>query len=263
VRTPPKPPFASNGFEPHTSTEMKTRQTHDIFVTTRWSLVASAGRKSSPDATKALEELCQAYWFPLYAFVRRRVGSKEDAEDLTQAFFESLLSQNLFAGLEQERGKFRAYLLAALKNFLSNAKDKQRRLKRGGGQTILSLNWEEADTRYQLDARDPVDPYRSFDREWALTLLEQTVLRLGDEYAATGRDSFFKASKTALSVSQDKIDHAHIARTCGMEEGAVRVAVHRLRKRYRSLLRTVVAETLAHPEQVDEELKSLKQALRS
>src|SRR5436190_22803005 len=140
----------------------------DYFVTTRWTVVLQAGRKSSPYSERALSELCQAYWYPLYAYVRRRGHSKEDAEDLTQAFFARFLEKNYLEGLSAERGKFRAFLLASLKHFLANEWDKAQCQKRGGGATHLSLDWQDADKRFHLDPPDPASPDKAFDREWAL-----------------------------------------------------------------------------------------------
>jgi RNA polymerase sigma-70 factor (ECF subfamily) len=231
------------------------------FVTTRWSVVLAAGRKSSPHSDRAMGELCQTYWYPLYAYVRRRGYSKEDAEDLTQAFFARFLEKNCLEGLKAERGKFRAFLLASLKHFLANEWDKSQRQKRGGGVQHLSLDWQSADERYHLDPPDPASPDRAFDREWALALLECVITRLRDECAADGKARLFEQAKGYLMVGEKTIPCADAAQVLGMDEGAVRVAVHRLRKRYRQLLRNEIAQTLADSSQVDEELRSLQAAL--
>ncbi len=233
----------------------------DIFVTTRWTVVLHAGRKSSPQSDRALGELCQTYWFPLYAYVRRKGETKEDAEDLVQAFFEKFLEKNYLEGLSAERGKFRAFLLAALKHFLANAWDKSQRQKRGGGVTHLSLDWQSADERFHLDPPDPTSPDKTFDREWALALLERVVTRLRDECVAEGKAQLFEQAKGFLMVGEAAIPYAQAAQTLGVEEGAVRVAVHRLRQRYRELLRDEIAQTLDDPAQVAEELRSLQAAL--
>lgn len=233
----------------------------DIFVTTRWTVVLQAGHKSSPHSDRALADLCQSYWYPLYAFVRNRGKSKEDAEDFVQAFFAKFLERNYLEGLSAERGKFRAFLLAALKHFLANEWDKSQSQKRGGGAVHLSLDWQSADERFQLDPPDPSSPDRTFDREWALALLERVVKRLADECAADGKATLFEQAKGYLMVGEAAIPYAEAAKRLGLEEGAMRVAVHRLRKRYRELLRDEIAETLEDPAQVPEELRALQAAL--
>lgn len=246
-----------------TSTEHtpSTAPQGDVFATTRWTVVLAAGRKSSPRSDGALAELCQQYWYPLYAYVRRRVNSREDAEDLTQGFFASFLAKNYLEGLAAERGKFRAFLLAALKHFLANEWDKAGRQKRGGGIQHLSLDWQQADERFHFEPPDHATPDRLFDREWALALLEQVIQRLQAECAAEGRAELFSQARGYLMVGEAAIPYAEAAAKLGMDEGAVRVAVHRLRKRYRELLREEIAQTVNNPAQVSEELRSLQAAL--
>jgi RNA polymerase sigma-70 factor (ECF subfamily) len=236
---------------------------HDYFVTTRWTVVLSAGRKSSPQSDLALSELCQTYWYPLYSFVRRQGRTREDAEDLTQAFFARLLERNYLDGLSHERGRFRAFLLACLKHFLANEADKAGRQKRGGHITHLSLNWESADERYQLDPPDLKSPDADFDRQWALALLERVVQRLQAEMEETGKGRFFEKAKSLLMLDGAAAQHSDLAGELGMEEGAFRVAVHRLRKRYRDLLRDEISQTLCDRTMLDEELRALQSALRS
>ena len=233
----------------------------DCFVTTRWTQVLSAGRKSSLHSDRALAELCQTYWYPLYAYVRRQGRTKEDAEDLTQAFFERFLARNYLEGLAAERGRFRAFLLASLKHFLANEWDRSQRQKRGGGAEHLSLDWQGADDRYHLDPPDHVTPDRVYDRAWALALLERVVERLRDECGREGRAQLFEQARGFLMVGQAAIPYAEAARALGWEEGAVRVAVHRLRKRYRELLRDEIGQTLCDPGQVEEEMGALLAAL--
>jgi RNA polymerase sigma-70 factor (ECF subfamily) len=233
----------------------------DVFVTTRWTVVLSAGRKSSPQSDRALGELCQTYWYPLYAYVRRQGHTKEDAEDLVQAFFARFLEKNYLEGLSAERGKFRAFLLASLKHFLANEWDKSQRQKRGGGVTHLSLDWQSADERFHFDPPDPSSPDKIFDREWALALLERVVTRLRDECGAEGKAALFEQARGYLMVGEKAIPYAEAAQALGLDEGAVRVAVHRLRKRYRELLRDEIAQTLDDRTQVTEELCSLQAAL--
>jgi RNA polymerase sigma-70 factor (ECF subfamily) len=242
------------------STEEKTTTTApraDIFVTTRWTMVLAAGKQNSPAAAVALEELCRDYWYPLYAYVRRRGQSPENAEDLTQEFFARLLEKNYLAGLDGNRGKFRAFLLAALKHFLANEWDRANRQKRGGGVTVLSLDYQNADTRYQIDPADNLSPDKLFDRAWATTLLERVVARLRAENEADGHAEQFEQLKQYLMVGGNEIQYADPAARLAMSEGNVRVLVHRLRKRYRELLKQEVAQTLADPAQADEEMRAL------
>jgi RNA polymerase sigma factor (sigma-70 family) len=229
----------------------------DIFATTHWTVVLAAGRRHTPQSDAALEQLCQTYWFPLYAYIRRRGHTKEDAEDLTQAFFARLLAKNFLANLDSEKGKFRAFLLAALKHFLANEWDKSQAQKRGGGATPLSLDWQTADTKFQVAATSEPSPDKAFDREWALALLAKVIERLQKECAADGRAKLFEQLKTFLMAGKGESAHGEVAKTLGMEEGAVRVAVHRLRKRYRALLRDEISQTLADESQVDEEMRAL------
>lgn len=246
---------------PSNPTSAAGNQPQDIFVTTRWSVVLEAGRKSSPHSDRALADLCQQYWYPLYAYVRRRCQSREDAEDLTQGFFARFLEKNYLEGLAAERGKFRAFLLTALKHFLANEWDKAGRQKRGGGVQHLSLDWRQANERFHFEPPDHATPDRLFDREWALALLEQVIQRLQAECAAEGRAVLFTQARGYLMVGEAAIPYADAAAKLGTDEGAVRVAVHRLRKRYRELLRDEIAQTLNDPAQVSEELCSLQAAL--
>jgi RNA polymerase sigma-70 factor (ECF subfamily) len=229
----------------------------DIFATTHWTVVLAAGRQRSPQAARALEELCRTYWFPLYAYVRRHGHTKEDAEDLTQAFFARLLEKNPLAALDSEKGKFRAFLLASLKHFLANEYDKSQAQKRGGGNVPLSLDWQTADTQFQIAATNEPRPDKAFDREWALALLAKVIQRLQDESAADGKAKLFEQLKAFLMAGKAESAQRDVAAALGMEEGAVRVAVHRLRKRYRQLLRDEIANTLADANMVDEEMRSL------
>jgi DNA-directed RNA polymerase specialized sigma24 family protein len=169
----------------------------DIFATTHWTVVIAAGQRHTPQSDHALEELCRTYWFPLYAYVRRRGYSKADAEDLVQAFFARFLAKNYLAGLNEERGRFRAFLLAALKNFLINEWKHAQRLKRGGGAVNLSLDWETADTKFQVAATAEPSPDQAFDREWALALLARVIERLETECGAEGKANLFAQLKVS------------------------------------------------------------------
>jgi len=225
--------------------------------------VLAAGKRHSPQSDHALEELCQTYWFPLYAYVRRRGHNKEDAEDLTQAFFARFLAKNYLAGLSAERGRFRAFLLASLKHFLINEWKKSQRQKRGGGEINLSLDWQTADTQFQVASTAEPSPDKAFDREWALALLAKVIERLRAECEAGGKSKQFEHLKIFLTAGKGAVSHADAARSLGMDETAVRVAVHRLRKRYRQLLRDEISQTLTDPAQVDEEMRALFGAFNS
>ena len=239
------------------SQNQSTSPTGDIFATTHWSVVLAAGRQADPAARTALEESCQTYWFPVYAYIRRRGRTREDAEDLTQEFFRRLLERNDFARLDSEHGRFRAYLLAVLKHFLANEWDKSQRQKRGGGMEPLSLDWRTADTQFQVAVASPLSPDQAFDREWAVALLAKVVETLREECAADGKAAQFVLLKDFLATGSGESTYAEIARSLSMEETAVRVAVHRLRKRYRQLLRNEISHTLSNAGQVDEELNAL------
>ena len=229
----------------------------DIFATTHWTVVLAAGQSRSPQAARALEELCHTYWFPLYAYVRRHGRTKEDAEDLTQAFFARLLEKNFLATMDSQKGKFRAYLLASLKHFLANERDKVQTQKRGGGNIPLSLDWQTADTQFQIAATNKPSPDKAFDREWALALLAKVIQRLQDACAADGKATLFEQLKVFLTAGKAESAQREVAGVLGMEEGAVRVAIHRLRKQYRQFLRDEIANTLANPAMVDEEMRAL------
>jgi RNA polymerase sigma-70 factor (ECF subfamily) len=231
-----------------------------IFATTHWTVVLIAGRRATPEADRALEELCGTYWYPLYAYVRRQGHSKEDAEDLTQGFFARFLERNYLEGLSSEKGRFRAFLLAALKHFLANEHDRATCQKRGSGLAPLSLDWQDADVRYQVDPADQLSPDKLYDRAWAMTLLEQVIARLRTECATEGKTKVFEQLRPFLMVGQGDIPYSQAAASLGWNEGAARVAVHRLRKRYRELLRAEIAQTLSEPASIEDELGALFRA---
>ena len=227
---------------------------HDeSFATTRWTVVRAAGQS----AAEALETLCSASWFPLYAYVRRHGFSKEDAEDLTQAFFAKLLKRRDIAGLKRENGRFRAFLLASMKHFIANERDRAGRLKRGGNITHFPLDWSSADRQFQIADSSQLPPDAAYDREWAVALLARVVALLGEEYAAEGKAERFEQMKPFLTMSKGAISYASAANALFMEAGAARVAVHRMRKRYRVLLREEIAHTLSDPAMIEEELAVL------
>src|SRR6195256_4306928 len=212
-----------------------TNRAEDVFATTRWTVVLAAGRPNAPHANAALEELCGTYWYPLYVYVRRQTSTREDAEDLTQAFFARFLEKNYLEGLSSDKGKFRAFLLAALKHFLANEWDRANRQKRGGGVANLSLDWQDAETRYQINPADNLSPDKLYDRAWAVTLLGRVITRLRGESETEGKGKLFEQLKPFLMAGKSAIPYAETATALGLTEGAVRVAVHRLRRRYREL----------------------------
>jgi RNA polymerase sigma-70 factor (ECF subfamily) len=235
--------------------------TGDVFATTRWTVVLAAGQRDAPQAAVALEELCRTYWYPLYAYVRRQGHSREDAEDLTQGFFARLLEKNYLEGISSDKGKFRAFLLMALKRFLANEWDRDNRQKRGGGVAALSLDWQDADLRYQINPADNLSPDKLYDRAWALTLLERVITRLRDESSAEGKSRHFEQLKPFLMAGKSERPYAQAAAALELTEGAARVAVHRLRRRYRELLREEITQTLSDPAQAGEEMQALFIAL--
>ena len=226
----------------------------DRFATTHWSMVVSAGGSRSPEASRALATLCENYWFPVYAFVRRAGHSAEDAQDLTQEFFVRLLDKHFLAAADRNKGRFRTFLLTAVKRFLANEYDRIQAKKRGGGQTILSLEGLEA--RYCREPADTLTPERIFEQQWALTLLDQVLAGLRAEMTADGKAALFDALKDHLTGSQ-AVGYATTAARLGMTEGAVKVAAHRLRQRYRELLREEIAQTVASPDEIEEEVRYL------
>ena len=237
------------------------KTTHGIFATTHWTAVLAAGRGDSQQADVALEELCRTYWYPLYAYVRRQGHSRQDAEDLTQGFFARLLEKNYLEGISSDKGRFRAFLLVVLKRFLANEWDRANRQKRGGGVLPLSLDWQDAETRYQIQPADNLSPDKLYDRAWAVVVLERVIARLRDESGADGKAGLYEQLKPFLMMGKSEIPYAQAAATLKLSEGAVRVAVHRLHRRYRELLREEIAQILANPAQADEEMQALFSAL--
>lgn len=227
------------------------------FQTTLWTVVLNAGRSDSSQARSALAQLCQAYWYPLYAFVRRQGYQAHDAQDLTQAFFSRMLEKHALGQVDREKGKFRSFLLASLKNFLANEWDKAQTQRRGGGQEVISLDHDAAESRYGLEPSHDWSADRIFERRWALTLLDQVLARLRDEYRAEGKSDLFDQLKASLTGEAGSAPYAATAERLGMTEGAIKVAAHRLRHRYRELVRAEIAQTVAETDDVDDELRHL------
>jgi len=225
--------------------------------------VIAAARGPDPDAARAaLSTLCEAYWYPLYAFIRRWGADPDAARDLTQAFFASLLERGDIEQVRPERGRFRTFLLASAKHFLLNEAVRSRAAKRGGGVAPLPLAFDEAEGRYQFEPVDLTTPETLYERRWALTVVERVVAAVQAKWQETGRGTEFDVLKASLLGEGPPGGYAAAAETLGTSEGAVKVAVHRLRKAFRTELRAAIAETVSDPADVDEELKYLERALR-
>src|SRR5688572_13769044 len=228
-----------------------------VFATTRWSLVLNAARPDIPEADHALAELCRLYWYPLYAHVRRFGYDPETARDLTQEFFVRLLEKNYLSTADRRRGRFRGFLLTAFKCFLANEWDRAIAQKRGGGREPVWLDALTAEQRYRFEPVDTLSADQIFDRRWALDLLARVQRNLADEFAAAGKSERFQALEQFLPGAQPSESHATAGTRLGLNENAVKQEVHRMKKRYVELLRAEVAQTVAHPDEVDEELRYL------
>jgi RNA polymerase sigma factor (sigma-70 family) len=229
----------------------------DIFATTRWTLVRAIGSSPNDEAERALALLCETYWYPLYAYVRRQGHSAEDAEDLTQSFFAKLLEKKGLERAQQEKGKFRSFLLASLKNFLTNEWHREHTVKRGGRQTIISWDDSSAETRYLREPSHDLTPERIFEQTWAMTLIEKVLNLLQQEYREAGKQELFEALQPHLIGDEDIKSYADLGARLGMKEGTVRMAVLRMRRHFGYLLRSEIAQTVSKPEDLEEELSHL------
>jgi RNA polymerase sigma-70 factor (ECF subfamily) len=234
----------------------------DRFDSTHWSLVLAAGGEG-PDSAAALEALCGQYWFPVYGYVRNRCGTADEAGDLTQAFFAEFLERKSVAVADPTRGRFRAFLLTAIKHFLANEHTRQTALKRGGGRRLLSWDQAAAEDRWRFEPSDPATPERDFDRRWAVSLLETVLHRLEREQASSGRDRTFAVLRPFLTGSANGKSQVAAAAELGISPEAARTAVHRLRSRYRELLREEIARTVGSEAEIEDELRALFAALGS
>ena len=228
-----------------------------LFVTTHWSMVIRAGGEDTTAAHGALSELCRIYWFPLYAFIRRSGKGPQDAEDLTQAFFAKLLEKNFIADADADRGKFRTFLLVALKRFLANEWDRANALKRGGGIALLPIDSDMAETRFGTEPAHHERPDILFERQWAVSLLDQVLKRLETDYAETERAELFTHLRACLTRDDSALPYAEIGARMQMTEAAVKMAVQRLRARYKALLLEEIGKTVTSPDEVGEELRYL------
>ena len=231
------------------------------FATTLWSVVAAAGDASAAAAQSALEQLCRSYWYPLYAHVRRRGYSREDAEDLTQAFFARLLKHGSLSAADPSRGRFRCFLLAGLNHFLANEWNKARAEKRGGDRSHLSFDTASAEQLYDREGDHELNPEELYERSWALQFLDHVRARLREMYAGEGKADRYEALERFLPGEEDPPSYAQAAAQLGVPEGTLKADVHRLKRKYGELLREEVAHTVACPEQIDDELRYLIQVL--
>ena len=232
------------------------------FATTHWSLVRAAGDEQHPHSRAALSELCEAYWLPLYAFLRRSGRAPEDAEDLTQGFLADLLDRRDLRRVDPQLGKFRSFLLASLQHFLANEHDRRMTLKRGGGRTIVSLDAASAESQCAIEPADRHTPEREFDRQWAMVLLRRTLEGLRSEQTAAGNAEQFERLKGFLTGEGNDVGYAELAQQTGSTVDAVKQSVSRLRRRYRERLRQEISQTVSAPGEVDDEIRDLFKALR-
>lgn len=232
------------------------------FASTRWSIVAAAGRPETPEAREALAVLCQTYWYPLYAYARRQLPSADDAQDLTQEFFARLLEKEYLQTADPRRGKFRSFLLTAFKHFLAKEHERAAAQKRGSGRRPLPLDFQDGERRYCHEPADTTTAESVYERRWALTLLEQALAQLRQEFTRAGREQLFEALKGTLTGDGTAEPYARIGQEVGLSEQTVKTAVHRLRRRYQELIRAEVAQTVASAEEVEDELRDLFTAVR-
>ncbi len=228
------------------------------FATTHWSLVLAA---RDPAAPQALAELCRAYWYPLYAYVRRRGHDADQAQDLTQEFFAQLLARDFLETVSPQKGKFRSFLLASCKHFLANAHDRASAQKRGSGKAPLSLEFDTGEGRYAREPSHELTPEKLFERRWALTLLDRVLAGLAAEYEQAGKGPLFERLKPILTGDPDAVPYAEAAADLQMSVAALKMAVHRLRRRYRERLRAEIAQTVDDPGEIEQEIRDLFTAL--
>jgi RNA polymerase sigma factor (sigma-70 family) len=231
------------------------------FATTHWSLIVAAREGEAAQAQEALAALCRAYWYPLYAYIRQQGHPAEEAQDLTQEFFARFLEKDFLDVVDPEKGTFRSFLLAACRHFLANERDRARAQKRGGGHAPLSLDLGDAEARFGREPGHTLTAERLFERRWALALLQEVLTRLREEYASRDKEALFDRLRGFLVGERQPGGHAAAATELGLSEGAVKVAVHRLRQRYRELIREEIGRTVHDPEAIDDEIRALFAAL--
>jgi RNA polymerase sigma factor (sigma-70 family) len=227
------------------------------FATTRWTLVVAAGREAAPGSREALSELCELYWPPLYSYARRQGNSVEQAQDLTQAFFARFLEKHDVQAADPRRGKFRSFLLTSFKHFLANEYDRERAKKRGGSQVLIALDVETAEARYAADQPGTLTPEALFERQWALGLVDRAMAALSADLIASGKAATYNELKGLLIGEKEEGGYAKIAQALGSTEGAVKVTVHRLRRKFRARLRAEIMATVSDDAEIEEELRYL------
>lgn len=227
------------------------------FPTTHWSVVLAAGRERSPQGDAALETLAEAYWYPIYAFLRREGYAAAEAQDLTQAFFARLLEKNYPAQADRTKGRFRSFLLLTLRHFLSDERERAAAVKRGGGCVVLSLDEEQSEGRYRNEPSDMDTPETLFERRWAETILERAKTRLAEEYAASGKEAIYQVLRDFQPGEPRSLSYLEAARQLATTESAVKALIHRMRSRHQALVRDEIAQTVASAEDVDDELRHL------
>ncbi len=232
-----------------------------LFATTHWSVLLAAANRETPEAATALERLCASYWYPLYAYIRRRGYAPDDAQDLTLAFFAHLLRKDFLRGVRPEKGRFRSFLLACLKHFLADEWEKARTARRGGAVPAFALGCDQAEERYQLEAATEANPESLYERRWALDLLAGVLDQLRGESVASGRAALFDQLQFCLLGDRSAETYTEVGSRLGLSESAVKVTVHRLRLRYRELLREQIARTVTRPEEIEEELRYLREVV--
>ncbi len=233
------------------------RDSNAWFTTTHWSVVLSAQDKDAERSSAALETLCRTYWYPLYAYARRMGQPPADAEDLTQGFFARLLEKDYLKSVARDKGLFRTFMLTALKRFMANEWDRQHAAKRGGFAPMVAIDQEFAESRFASEASHQLPPDLLFDRQWAMTLLDRTISRLQEDYLATGRAGLFEHLQSCLAKDESALPYSEIAARLNLTEAAVKMAVHRLRGRYREILQEEIAQTVSAPEEIETEIRHL------
>jgi RNA polymerase sigma factor (sigma-70 family) len=227
------------------------------FASTRWSLVVAAAQRELPESREALASLCRLYWYPLYAYARRHLSRAEDAQDLTQEFFARLLERDYLRQADRQRGRFRSFLLTAFKHFLANEHERANAQKRGGGRKLLPLDFDSGERRYQREPSHEATGEALYERGWALALLEQALARLREELTAAGKGRLFECLRETLTGADAPRPYAEIAAELGMSAEAIKVTVHRLRRRYAELVRAEIAQTVTTPEGPDRPVRLL------
>ena len=241
----------------HCAPNLMTGSISSGFQTTRWTLVQAAAVNPTGDSRRALSTLCQTYWQPVYAFIRRNGYDPDQSQDLTQGFFALMLEKNYLIHADQKRGRFRSFLLTAVKHFLVNEWDRANALKRGGGQATVPIDLIEAERWYVPAAVDDSTPEKAFERQWALSILEQVLARLRTDYANAGKANQFEMLSEFLNQDSRDVGYEELAGKLGMTLGALRMAVHRIRRSYRRILREEIAETVSTPDEIDGEIRFL------